>query len=148
MIYEIIGKILINRMRPLLVNLIDPTQSAFVSNRSIHDNILLAHEVINKFNNMKGKKSWVALKLDMCWVSWHQIQESARWDCARRYGRVRAKKQSVKGRQKNFTGVPCHVGWSCHATLERGFVLVARVCFGVQYTWRLGFFSIGKTLDF
>ena len=64
-IYKIIAKILVNRMRPLLVNLIDPTQSAFVPNRSIHDNILLAHEVINKFNNMKGKKSYVALRLDM-----------------------------------------------------------------------------------
>jgi len=37
---------------------------------------------------------------------------------------------------------------SCRATLERGFVLAVRVCFGVQYTWRLGFFSRGKTLDF
>ena len=31
----------------------------------MHDNILLAHEVMNKFNNTKGEKAWVALKLDM-----------------------------------------------------------------------------------
>jgi len=64
-LYKIIAKILVNRMRPVLGKIIDPVQSAFVPNRSIHDNILLTHEVINKFRNMKGKKSWIALKLDM-----------------------------------------------------------------------------------
>jgi len=52
-------------MRPLLEKIIDPVQSAFVPKRSIHDNILLTHEIMNKFKNMKGKKAWVALKLDM-----------------------------------------------------------------------------------
>jgi len=64
-VYKIIAKILVNRMRPLLEKVIDIVQSAFIPHRSIHDNILLAHEVITKFNSMKGKKSWVALKLDM-----------------------------------------------------------------------------------
>ena len=63
--YKIIAKILVNRMRPLLDKIIDPVQSAFVPKRSIHDNILLTHEIMNKFKNMKGKKAWVALKLDM-----------------------------------------------------------------------------------
>ena len=52
-------------MRPILEKIIDPIQSALVSKRSIHDNILLTHEIMNKFINMKGKKVWVALKLDM-----------------------------------------------------------------------------------
>jgi len=52
-------------MRPLLGKFINPIQSSFIRHRSIHDNILLAHEVIMKFNSMKGKKSWAALKLDM-----------------------------------------------------------------------------------
>jgi len=64
-VYEIIAKIMVNRLRPILGKIINAAQSAFVPYRSIHDNILLAHDVINKFNNMKGKKSWVALKLDM-----------------------------------------------------------------------------------
>jgi len=63
--YKIISKILVNRMRPLLAKIIDPVQSAFVPKRSIHDNILLTHEIMNKFKHMKGKKAWVALKLDM-----------------------------------------------------------------------------------
>jgi len=63
--YKIIAKILVNRMRPLLEKIIDSVQSAFVPKGSIHDNILLTHEIMNKFKNMKGKKAWVVLKLDM-----------------------------------------------------------------------------------
>ena len=64
-IYKISSKILANRMRPILEKIIDPIQSALVSKRSIHDNILLTHEIMNIFRNMKGKKAWVALQLDM-----------------------------------------------------------------------------------
>jgi len=52
-------------MRPILQRIIHPTQSAFIPNRTIHDNILIAHEIVNKFKHMKGKKGYVALKLDM-----------------------------------------------------------------------------------
>jgi len=64
-IYKLILKIVTNRMRPILGKTIDPIQSAFVPKHSIHDNILLTHEIMNKFKNMRGKKAWVALKLDM-----------------------------------------------------------------------------------
>ena len=64
-LYTIIAKILVNRMYLILEKIIDPLESAFVPRCSIHDNILLTHEVMNKFNSMKGKKSWVALKFDM-----------------------------------------------------------------------------------
>jgi len=47
--YKIIAKILVNRMQPFLDKIINPVQSAFVPKRSIHDNILLSHEIMNKF---------------------------------------------------------------------------------------------------
>jgi len=53
--YKIIAKILVNKMRSLLEKIIDPVQSAFVPKRSIHDNIHLTYEIMNKFKNMKGK---------------------------------------------------------------------------------------------
>ena len=52
-------------MQPILGKIIDPIQCAFILNLSIHDSILLLHEIMNKFKTMKGKKAWVALKLDM-----------------------------------------------------------------------------------
>jgi len=64
-LYKIIAKILVNRMRPILQRLIHPCQSAFVPKRVIHDNILVAHEIMNKFRHYKGKKGFVALKIDM-----------------------------------------------------------------------------------
>jgi len=63
--YKFVAKILVNPLRLLLERIIHPTQSAFVPQRAIHDNILRAHEVINKFYHMKGKKGYVAVKLDM-----------------------------------------------------------------------------------
>jgi len=64
-VYKIVAKILVNRMKPILQRIIHPTQSAFIPHRTIHDNILIAHEIVNKFKIMKGKKGFVALKLDM-----------------------------------------------------------------------------------
>jgi hypothetical protein len=40
--YKIISKILVNRLRPLLHKLINPAQVAFVQNRSISENVVLA----------------------------------------------------------------------------------------------------------
>ena len=62
-------------MRPILEKIIYPIQSAFVLKRSIHDNILLTHEIMTKFKNMKGKKALVALKLDM-----KKTYDRAEWD--------------------------------------------------------------------
>ena len=64
-LYKILAKILVNRVRPVLQRIIHPTQSAFIPGRAIHDNILLAHEILNKFQHTKGKKGYVALKLDI-----------------------------------------------------------------------------------
>ena len=64
-IYKIISKILVNRLRPLLNKLISPFQSAFIPGRSIHDNILLTHEIMHKFKNLRTQTAWAAIKSDM-----------------------------------------------------------------------------------
>jgi len=52
-------------MQPISEKITDPIQSAFVFRHSIHDNILFTHEIMTKFKNMKAKKAWIALKLDV-----------------------------------------------------------------------------------
>jgi len=56
-------KILVNQLCTTLERIVQPTQSVFVPHHAIHDNILLAHEIMNKFHHMKGKKAYVAIKL-------------------------------------------------------------------------------------
>ncbi|KAK3184877.1 hypothetical protein Dsin_032163 [Dipteronia sinensis] len=45
-LYNIIAKIIANRIKPCLQDIISPSQSAFVAGRSIGDNILLAQELM------------------------------------------------------------------------------------------------------
>ena len=52
------------RLQPMLDKLIDPTQVAFVPNRNITENVLLAQEVVHSFSITEKKNGYVGLKLD------------------------------------------------------------------------------------
>lgn len=45
--------------------LISQDQAAFVPNRAIHDNIIIAHEVFHYLKTFRSKSKVVAIKLDM-----------------------------------------------------------------------------------
>jgi len=66
---------MVTRLRLLLDKIISPFQSAFIAGRSIHDNILLTHEIMHKFKNTKTKHAWSALKLDM-----EKAYDRLKWD--------------------------------------------------------------------
>ncbi|XP_019171081.1 PREDICTED: uncharacterized protein LOC109166643 [Ipomoea nil] len=60
------AKMLANRMKPLMEDVISESQSAFIPDRLITDNILLAAEVGHFLNRKQcGVGGWSALKLDM-----------------------------------------------------------------------------------
>jgi len=64
--YKIMAKVLANRMKHLLGDLISDSQSAFIPNRLITDNILVAAEVGHYLHRKQtGLVGWGALKLDM-----------------------------------------------------------------------------------
>lgn len=65
-LYKILAKVLSNRLKILLPNLISENQSAFVPGRSITDNVLVAFEVVHHMRRKsRGSEGEVALKLDI-----------------------------------------------------------------------------------
>ncbi len=63
-VYKIISKLLVSRLRPLLHRIIDPAQAAFVPNRWITENMVLAQEVVHSFKKSKKRKGSVGFKID------------------------------------------------------------------------------------
>jgi hypothetical protein len=63
--YKIISKILANKLKPLLHKIICLNQFAFIPNRNIQDNSILAYELLHTFKNKKGKGDFLFLKMDM-----------------------------------------------------------------------------------
>ncbi|KAL4288937.1 hypothetical protein AHAS_Ahas19G0336100 [Arachis hypogaea] len=76
---KILTKILVQRPKPHLNDRISPHQSSFIPGRKIQDNILIAKEVMHSMKKMKGKKNYMAIKIDFekayDTINWNFIQE-------------------------------------------------------------------------
>jgi len=64
-IYKIISKLLANRLKPLLSNIISPFQTAFIPGRHIQDNSILAHEMLHSLKSKRGRGGLMAVNIDM-----------------------------------------------------------------------------------
>lgn len=64
-IYKIIAKVVVNRIKPVLSSIISPNQCSFVPGTLSSDNIIVAQEVIHSMSSMKGKKGFMAIKVDL-----------------------------------------------------------------------------------
>ncbi|XP_074298006.1 uncharacterized protein LOC141628805 [Silene latifolia] len=65
-IMKVVTKCIANRLKGVMDDLVSPFQSAFVPNRSIADNIVIAQEILHVINHRSyGKKGMMALKADM-----------------------------------------------------------------------------------
>lgn len=63
---KIIAKLLTKRIQPLLHSIISPSQSAFVPERAISDNVLITHEIFHYLRRSGAKKHVsMAVKTDM-----------------------------------------------------------------------------------
>lgn len=78
--YKVITKILAQRLRLVMCSVVNPCQSSFIPNRQSRDNIIVAQEVFHSMRRRKGKKGWMAIKIDLektyDRLSWSFIKET------------------------------------------------------------------------
>lgn len=75
-VYKVVSKVLANRLKSVLPDIITPYQSAFVPGRLISDNILIAYELTDYLmKKRKGNLGHAAIKLDI-----NEVYDQVEWD--------------------------------------------------------------------
>lgn len=80
--YKILTKVITNRLKRIMHELIGPQQSSFVPGRQITDNVLVYQEVLHSMKKKTGTKGMMAIKIDLekayDRLSWKFIRETLR----------------------------------------------------------------------
>lgn len=64
-LYKLVSRIILQRLKPYITNIINPCQAGIVLGPWTSDDIILVQEIIRKLMHKRGKNGYVALKLDL-----------------------------------------------------------------------------------
>jgi len=74
-VYKLITKCIVNRLKGVLPDMISPVQSSFVPGRQITDNVIIMQEVLHSMRRKTGAMGLMAIKLDL-----EKAYDRLRWD--------------------------------------------------------------------
>ncbi|KAG7579199.1 hypothetical protein ISN45_Aa03g033600 [Arabidopsis thaliana x Arabidopsis arenosa] len=74
-LFKVITKVMVLRLKPVMAKLIGPAQSSFIPGRLSIDNIVVVQEAVHSMKRKKGRKGWMLLKLDL-----EKAYDRIRWD--------------------------------------------------------------------
>ncbi|PNY14401.1 ribonuclease H [Trifolium pratense] len=77
-VYKLITKVLVHRLRPFLDNIIGPFQSSFLPGRGTSDNAIVLQEIIHFMKRSRNKNGYAAFKLDL-----EKAFDNVNWDFLR-----------------------------------------------------------------
>ena len=63
-VYKLVTKVIVNRLKPILPQLISPTQCSFVPRRQITDNVIIVQEMLHSMRAKQGKRGYMMVKID------------------------------------------------------------------------------------
>ena len=74
-LFKIITKMMVLRLKHLMPKLIGPAQASFIPGRLSQDNIVIVQEAVHSMRRKKGRRGWMLLKLDL-----EKAYDRIRWD--------------------------------------------------------------------
>lgn len=64
-VYKVIPKVIVSKLKPILLSITSTTQVSFDLRRHIMNNIFILQEIMHHFKCVKGKKDFIAWKVDL-----------------------------------------------------------------------------------
>ncbi|MCH81648.1 putative ribonuclease H protein, partial [Trifolium medium] len=106
--YKIVSKVIVERLKVCIPMLVSPFQTGFVPGRNIHENIVVAKEMIHTMHRMQSSKGAFAIKVDLS-----KAYDKISWECIWRIlCEIKLPDQLINLIMHSVTSVETNVKWN------------------------------------